>query len=404
MGDTLVANALYRDFYQSLDGLLPESLDWLAYFLSGFALIFMLINSVMLLAMVYIYMERRVLGKFQSRLGPNRAGPFGLLQPVADAIKIMFKEDIVPENADRTIFNIAPVIMFIPVPLVVAVLPIGENFFLADLNVALLYVLAVTSLSTLAIFMAGWASSNRYAMFGAMRAVAQLISYEIPVVISLGSIMLLSGSLSLVDIVEGQSIPYILVLPLTFLIFIMGTSAEMNRSPFDTLEAESEIIAGYHTEYSGMKFGIFQLAEFAAVLITSALAATLFLQGWRWPFLPSPVWFLVKLFGFCFLFIWLRATLPRLRIDQIMEYAWKFLFPLSLLTVVSTAIEVYFLRDQVTGFISTQALWIMAAINWILMIVGLIALSNIMGQRQYSPNKHRTKLMGGEHFKRTEAL
>ena len=294
----------------------------------------MLINSIMLLAMVYIYMERRVLGKFQSRLGPNRAGPFGLLQPVADAIKIMFKEDIVPENADRTIFNIAPVIMFIPVPLVIAVLPIGENFFLADLNVALLYVLAVTSLSTLAIFMAGWASSNRYAMFGAMRAVAQLISYEIPVVISLGSILLLSGSLSLVDIVEGQSIPYILVLPLTFLIFIMGTSAEMNRSPFDTLEAESEIIAGYHTEYSGMKFGIFQLAEFAAVLVTSALAATLFLQGWRWPFLPSPVWFLVKIFGFCFLFIWLRATLPRLRIDQIMEYAWKFLVPLSLAMLV----------------------------------------------------------------------
>ena len=203
MGDTLVVNALYRGFYQSLDNLLPESLDWLAYFLSGFALIFMLINSIMLLAMVYIYMERRVLGKFQSRLGPNRAGPFGLLQPVADAIKIMFKEDIVPENADRTIFNIAPVIMFIPVPLVIAVLPIGENFFLADLNVALLYVLAVTSLSTLAIFMAGWASSNRYAMFGAMRAVAQLISYEIPVVISLGSILLLSGSLSLVAVLPS---------------------------------------------------------------------------------------------------------------------------------------------------------------------------------------------------------
>jgi len=392
MGETLAVNAFYRKLYEGLDRLLPETLDWLAYFLAGFALIFILINAVILLTMVYTYMERRVLGRFQGRLGPNRAGPFGLLQPLADAVKILSKEDIVPEGADRPVFNLAPVLMFVPVLLVVAVLPVGENFFLADLNIGLLYILAVTSLTTLAIFMAGWASNNRYAMFGAMRAVAQLISYEIPVVISLGSVVLLAGSLSLVQVVEGQSVPYLLVLPLTFLIFLIGSSAEMNRTPFDLVEAESEIIAGYHTEYSGMKYGLFQLAEFAAVLVTSAIAATLFLQGWRWPVLPSFVWFLLKVFGFAFLFIWIRATLPRLRVDQIMGYAWKFLFPLSLLTLFVTALEVYWLRDPVLNEVgqvvdytlSTNALWIMAPINWGITLLALVGMSILLGQRRYS--------------------
>ena len=402
MGDTLVANVLYREVYEWLDRLLPESMDWLAYLLAGLTLMLILVNSVMLLAMVFIYMERRVLGRFQSRLGPNRVGPFGLLQPVADAVKLLFKEDIVPEGADRPVFNMAPVLMFVPVLLVVAVLPVGKNFFLANLNIGLLYILAVTSLTTLAIFMAGWASNNRYAMFGAMRAVAQLISYEIPVVISLGSVMLLSGSLSLVQVVEGQSVPYLLVLPLTFLIFMIGSSAELNRSPFDTMEAESEIVAGYHTEYSGMKFGLFQLAEFAAVLVTSAVATTLFLQGWRWPFLPSVVWFLLKVFGLSFLFIWIRATLPRLRIDQIMEYAWKFLLPLSLLTLVVTALEVYWLRDPVTGALSTSDLWTMVPINWGITIVALVAMSNLLGQRRYSPKAHAIELRDLAHLDRRE--
>ena len=396
MGETLVVSTVYRETYEWFDRLLPEGLDWLGYFLAGFALMFILINSVLLLTMVYIYMERRVLGRFQTRLGPNRVGPFGLLQPVADAVKILFKEDIVPEGVDRPVFNLAPVLMFAPVVLVVAVLPVGKGFFLADLNIGLLYILAVTSLTTLAIFMAGWGSNNRYAMFGAMRAVAQLISYEIPVVISLGSVLLLSGSLSLVQVVEGQEVPYLLVLPLTFLIFFIGSSAEMNRTPFDIVEAESEIIAGYHTEYSGMKFGLFQLAEFAAVLVTSAIAATLFLQGWRWGVLPSYLWFLIKMFGFAFVFIWIRATIPRLRVDQIMAYAWKFLFPLSLLTVLVTALEVYFLRDPVLNEVgqvvdytlSTNALWTMVPINWAIMLVALVLMANLLGQRRYSLRAH----------------
>ena len=396
MGETLVVSTVYRETYEWFDRLLPEGLDWLGYFLAGFALMFILINSVLLLTMVYIYMERRVLGRFQTRLGPNRVGPFGLLQPVADAVKILFKEDIVPEGVDRPVFNLAPVLMFAPVVLVVAVLPVGKGFFLADLNIGLLYILAVTSLTTLAIFMAGWGSNNRYAMFGAMRAVAQLISYEIPVVISLGSVLLLSGSLSLVQVVEGQEVPYLLVLPLTFLIFFIGSSAEMNRTPFDIVEAESEIIAGYHTEYSGMKFGLFQLAEFAAVLVTSAIAATLFLQGWRWGVLPSYLWFLIKTFGFAFVFIWIRATIPRLRVDQIMAYAWKFLFPLSLLTVLVTALEVYFLRDPVLNEVrqvvdytlNTNALWTMVPINWAIMLVALVLMANLLGQRRYSLRAH----------------
>ncbi len=388
MGDRLVINSVYRESYQWLDGLLPEVADWLAYLLAGLLVMFVLVNTLMVLAMLYIYLERRVLGRFQSRLGPNRVGPFGLLQPVADAVKILFKEDVVPEGADRLVFNVAPVLMFVPVLLVVAVLPLGEHFFLVDLNIGLLYLVAVTSLTTLAIFMAGWASNNRYALFGAMRGVAQLISYEIPVVLSLASVVLLSGSLSLVDVVEGQALPYLLVLPLTFLIYLVGSSAEMNRTPFDIAEADSEIVAGYHTEYSGMKFGLFQLAEFAAVLVTSAIGATLFLQGWRWAVLPSYLWFLIKVFGLAFIFVWIRATIPRLRVDQIMGYAWKYLFPLSLLTVLVTAVEVYLLRDPLTGALSAADLWTMVPINWGITLAALVIMARVLGQRRYSVRAH----------------
>ena len=198
-------------------------------------------------------------------------------------------------------------------------------------------------------FMAGLASGNRYAMFGGMRAVAQLISYEIPVVLSVVGIILMAGTMSLVGIVEAQKVPFLIVQPLAFFIFLAGTSAEMNRSPFDQVEAEGEIIAGYHTEYSGMKFGMFQAAEFGAVLITSALLATLFLKGWDGPLLPSHLWFLLKVFLFAFIFVWFRATLPRLRVDQIMAFAWKFLLPLSLLNIFVVAVEVLIFGEEVVS-------------------------------------------------------
>ena len=393
----LEGNALFRGIYcwlaanqgnaeacSSRDGLLPAGWEWVAFLVAGLSIVMLLVNAFMVLTMLYTYLERRLLGRFQARLGPNRTGPFGLLQPVADAIKLITKEDLVPEGADRLLFNLAPVLMLVPVLLVLAVLPFGKNSFLADINIGILFVVAVTSVTTLAIFMAGWASGNRFAMFGGMRAVAQLISYEIPVVFSIVGIVLIVGSLSMVDIVEAQRVPFILVQPLAFFIFIAGSSAELSRSPFDLVEADSELIAGYHIEYSGMKFGLFQLAEFAAVLVTSGVMATLFLKGWEGPVLPSHLWFLLKVFFFAFIMIWLRATLPRLRVDQVMAFAWKFLFPLSIINIFVTAVEVLLLGDEVVvngvtrQVLTTGDLWIMAGINFGVMLVGIVLFSHII--------------------------
>ena len=406
MPSLLEGNALFRGIYCLLSanqgnaehctpvgeaiarqGVLPAGLEWLAFTLAGLAIVMLLINVFLLLVMLYTYMERRILGRFQSRLGPNRAGPLGLLQPVADAIKLLSKEDTVPEGADRWVFNLAPIVMIVPLLMVLAVLPFGRDSFLANINVGILFVFAVTSINTLAMFMAGWASGNRYAMFGGMRAVAQLISYEVPVLLSVVGILLMVGSMSLIDIVEKQQVPFLLIQPLAFFIFVTASSAEMNRSPFDLVEADSEIIAGYHTEYSGMKFGMFQLAEFGAVLVTSGLIATLFLKGWEGPILPSHVWFLLKVFLLAFMFIWVRATLPRLRIDQVMAFAWKFLVPLSIVNIFVIAFEVLLLGTEVTvdGVIhrefTSQSLWIMGGINWGVMVLGIVTFSQIVRKR-----------------------
>jgi len=400
----LEGNAIFRGIYCWLassdgcpsaeetairEGLFPAGWEWAAYTIAALSIVMLLVAVFLVLVMLYTYMERRLLGRFQGRLGPNRTGPFGLLQPVADAIKLLTKEDLVPDGADRWVFNLAPVVMFVPVLLVLAVLPFGKDSFLANINVGILYVVAVTSVSTLAMFMAGFATGNRYAMFGGMRAVAQLVSYEIPVILSIVGVLLLAGSLSLVEIVEAQRIPFVLLQPLAFFVFAAGSSAELNRSPFDLLEAESEIVSGYHIEYSGMKFGMFFLAEYAAVLTTSGIMVTLFLKGWEGPFLPSHLWFLLKVFFFAFLFIWVRSTLPRLRIDQVMAFAWKFLLPLSLINIFVTAAEVLLLGDEVvvngvvTGRDFTDAnLWIMVGVNFAVALVGIIAFSQIVRQRR----------------------
>ena len=376
MPSLLEANTLFRGTYcwlaASCGGWLPLGWEWLAYIVAGLSIVLLLINAFLVLSMLYTYMERRLIGRFQSRLGPNRAGPFGLLQPLADGIKLLTKEDIVPEGADRWVFNLAPIAMIAPALMVLTVLPFGEGSFLADVNIGILFIVAVTSVNTLAMFMAGYASGNRYALFGGMRAVAQLISYEIPVVLSIVGIIMLTGSLSLVSIVNAQQIPFILLQPLAFFVFIAGSSAELNRTPFDLVEAESEIIAGYHTEYSGMKFGMFQLAEFGAVLTTSGVIATLFLNGWEGPFLPSHLWFLLKVFFLAFIFIWVRATLPRLRIDQVMAFAWKFLLPLSLLNIFVTGAEILLLDTDML-----RDLWIMAGINLVVAVVAVVLFSHI---------------------------
>jgi NADH-quinone oxidoreductase subunit H len=238
---------------------------------------------------------------------------------------------------------------------------------LADLNIAVLYFVALGGIGSLAIFMAGWSSGNRYALFGAMRAVAQLLSYEIPIVIALVGVVLLAGSMSMVTIADSQKyIVYLLVQPIGFFVFFLGSLAEVNRAPFDVVEAESELIAGYHIEYSGIKFALFQAAEFGAVLVTSAIIVNLFLGGWSGPFLSTQLgalWFLMKVVMVVFIFEWIRATIPRLRVDQIMAFAWKCLFPLSLINLLLTTLEVYFFRDPVTGIIPAGSLWIMAGIN-----------------------------------------
>jgi NADH-quinone oxidoreductase subunit H len=295
---------------------------------------------VMSMVMGFIYMERRGLGRLQIRLGPNRAGPFGLLQPVADAIKILIKEDIIPAKADKLVFWLAPVVAFVPVFMIFAVVPFQSGALLADLNIGLLYVVAVSSVVAVGVFMAGWSSNNKYSLVGAMRDVAQLISYEIPLGLAILGVVLLTGSLSLTRIVEAQTIPFILLQPLGFLIFFIAALAEINRTPFDLLEADSEIVAGFNIEYSGMKFAMFFLAEYCEALVLSALVATLFLGGWKGPLLPPFLWFLIKVVGVFFIIFWIRATIPRLRIDQVMAFAWKGLLPLALINLLITGVEV----------------------------------------------------------------
>ena len=293
--------------------------------------------------MAFIYVERRGFGPFQLRMGPNRAGPFGLLQPIADAIKVLLKEDIVPTVADKVVHFLAPVVGFLPVLLIFAVVPFHEGHgLLPDLNVGILYVVAISSLGVVGVFMAGWASNNKYSLIGAVRVIAAMVSYEMPLVLSIIGVVLISGSLSMNAIVNGHDIPFFLLTPLGFVIFLVSAMAEINRGPFDMLEADSEIVAGFHIEYSGMKFAMFYLAEYGHALAMSAIAATLFFRGWAGPGAEyiGVLWFMVKTLIIFVLMIWLRVTFPRLRIDQLMGFAWKFLFPLALINLLIIGGEV----------------------------------------------------------------
>ena len=375
----LYANGLYRLIYDGAGLLMP---CWLAYAVAGLVIIFILVNGVLLGAAVITWTERRLLGRFQNRVGPNRWGPFGLLQPIADLVKLLTKEDLTPAGADRIVFALVPVAMIAPLMLMTAVIPFAQNTALAGLNVGVLYLLAVSSATTVAIFMAGWASNNRYAMFGAARAVAVLISYEVPVVLSLLGVVMVAGSMALGDIVSAQGLPFLLVQPLACFVFLAGMSAELNRTPFDVAEAESEIIAGYHTEYSGIKFALIQAAEFGGVAVVSAIIATLFLGGWSGPKAEylGWLWFLLKTGAVVFVFIWIRATYPRLRIDQIMAFSWKFLLPLSLINLLAVSLEVFFLRDA-AGRLSTGDLGIMAAINIGVMAAAIALFGRLIRRR-----------------------
>jgi NADH-quinone oxidoreductase subunit H len=293
-------------------------------------------------------LERKGLGRMQNRLGPNRVGPLGILQPVADGIKSLTKEDIVPLSADAVVHFLAPVLLVVAVFLGYAVLPVGRNMVLMNMDAGLLFFFAIGASTELSIFMAGWSSRNKYSLLGAMRAVAQMISYEVPLLLSSVVAVMITGSLSTVKIVEAQSgftgiFPHWYVFTpwgfAGFVLFVIAALAETNRSPFDLPEGESEIVAGYFTEYSGFKFALFFLGEYLGMLSIAGFAITLFLGGWGAPFsfleiVPSWAWFFAKLFAAIFFFIWLRGTLPRLRQDQLMNFAWKFMLPMSLLNLL----------------------------------------------------------------------
>ncbi len=324
---------------------------------------------VILLVMGYIWLERRGMGRMQARLGPNRTGPFGLLQPVADAIKVLLKEDIVPTNADKIVHLLAPMVAFAPALMIFAVIPFQDGAVLADLNVGILYVVAISSVSTVGIFMAGWGSNSKYPLLGAMRNVAAVVSYEIPLVLAIVGVVLIAGSLSLNDIVLSQNIPFILLQPLGFLIFFIAGCAEINRSPFDLMEADSELVAGFHTEYSGMKFALFYLVEYAEALAVASIITTLFLGGWRGPLLPPWLWFVIKVIAVFFVMVWTRTTFPRVRIDQLMALAWKFLLPLAFINLIITAIEVLAL--------SGTALWMMIPVNFAIAAVLILLWSRL---------------------------
>ncbi len=331
--------------------------NWAAYLVPSLVGIVVVLAFVLILVIVFIWFERRLIARFQVRLGPNRLGPEGIFQPLATGLKLLLKEDIVPAKADKVVHWLAPIVVFAPVLLIFAVVPLGQRAILADLNVGIVYVVAISSLSTVGIFMAGWGSNNKYSLIGAMRSVAQMVSYELPVVLSIVGVVLMAGSLSMTKIVESQSIPFFLLQPLGFAIFFLGTLAEMNRSPFDLLEADSEIVAGFHTEYSGMKFALFYMGEFGHAVTYSCIIATLFLSGWQGPLLPPFIWLLIKVFIVYCVMIWIRATMPRLRVDQLMGFAWKALFPMAVLNLFIVAAEV---------------LWLSAITPWVIVVVNFI--------------------------------
>src|SRR5688572_9534587 len=285
-----------------------------------------------------IWVERRLLAMFQDRLGPNRAGPFGILIVLADTLKLFFKEDWIPPFADKKVFVLAPVFVVASVLLAFVIVPFAPGIVVADLNVGLLFFLAMSSLGVYSIVLGGWASNNKYSLLGALRGASQMIAYEVFMGLSLMGVVMLSGSFRLTDIVAAQqNVWFIVTQPLGFIIFFIAGIAETHRLPFDIPEAESELIAGYHAEYSGMKFGMFFIGEYLGITLISAMTVTMFFGGWLGPsFLPPWAWFFLKTFAFIGLFILLRASLPRPRYDQLMEYGWKWLLPLVLLNLLVT--------------------------------------------------------------------
>ena len=373
---------------------------WISYAVTAALGAFGILNVVGLALLALIWIERRLIGRIQIRRGPNRVGPYGLLQPVADAIKLIQKETLIPRGADRAVFLLPPALIFIPMILVWGPVPWGERMAYLDLHVGVLFLIAVSSLTTLAIFMAGWSSNNHYALLGAMRTIAMMISYEIPLSLALLAVVLLTGSMQLSAIVEWQSVHnawLAALLPLATFTYFFSATAELNRTPNDIAEAESEIVAGFHTEYSGMKFGLFYAVELGNALFVAALFATLFLGGWtlfgleEW--IPGYAILGGKIAAGYFVLIWLRGTLPRFRLDQLMRFAWQYLIPLALLNVLIVAAEAsLFARWRVEGAVS---LGLFAALNWAAAAVAVRGWARRLGYRPERERALRPALTGG---------
>jgi NADH-quinone oxidoreductase subunit H len=337
----------------------------LIFYLVGVLVTIAVVMGVVLLHVAYLtYFERKVLADMQDRLGPMEVGYHGLLQPIADGLKLFFKEDIIPSGANKIIFTAAPILVLVPALIGFAVIPFGKDAItlgpitfrpiITDINIGILYILAFASLGAYGVLLGGWASNSKYALLGGLRSAAQVISYELPLGLSLVGPILLAGSLSMVDMTTAQSGGiwkwFILVQPVAFFMYVISALAETNRLPFDLPEAESELVAGFFTEYSGMRFAFFFLAEYANMILTSCIATVAFLGGYHAPhpsleFIPPIFWFLGKVYCFLFFYIWIRATVPRLRFDQLMAFCWKILLPLGLANLLITAVVVYFVRN-----------------------------------------------------------
>lgn len=383
--DQLFVNLLHR-----LVASLPEPARPFAALIVGMAAILALFG---LLFGITTVCERKAIGRMQNRLGPNRVGPFGFLQFIADGIKSLTKEDIVPRTADQVVHFLAPIALLVPVVLTFLVIPFGRNMTVLDVDAGLLFFFAAGASTELAVFMAGWSSRNKYSLLGAMRAIAQMVSYELPFILSTIGVIMVTGTLSTVGIVEAQAAapgewlarwhvftPWGLA---AFLIFLVASFAEANRSPFDLPEGESEIVAGYFTEYSGFKFAIFFMAEYLGMFASSGMAVTLFLGGWTSPFtflpwVPSWVWFFGKLFVLIALFIWVRGTTPRLRMDQLMDFAWKFMLPMALI-ILPVVAAWHYLGGGWIGWVACAPTLIIA---YVLLARSLAGRRNI-GRRVY---------------------
>lgn len=368
--------------------------DWVTHTASSLISIFAVLVVFLNLFALMSLLERKILGRIQNRYGPNRVGPLGLFQPLADGIKMLIKEDVVPARADKVVHFLAPIMIAAPTILALGVIPYGRNMTPFAIDGGILFFFAVSSAAELAVFMAGWGSNNKFSMLGAMRAIAQMVSYELPLVIAVLPVVMVVGSLSPDAIVAAQSghtfgvLPHWFVLTpwgaATFLLFFVSGLVESNRTPFDVPEGESEIVAGHMTEYSGFKYATFFLAEYFGMFAVSGLAVTMFLGGWHAPFaflqfIPSYIWFFAKLGALLFVFIWLRGTLPRMRVDHVMNFAWKFMLPMAFACVIAAAVWHYQARGPAAWF-------------WSLVVVGgfYVGLSRTLGtRRRFAPRTYR---------------